>query len=186
MPNVALSSVKLESCFVVKAFVPVSYHCLICSTAAKHSFTFQWLQERKTLHVALHWLLWKLSYIVSFDSYQATNWTKTDLRFCQMDLRVEVNGWSDGILVVLLGFDTCTVGLTYTTWFFVANNSLNLWLVTLIGENIACMHAGWEIRITPIKWLRLPLPLRSSTVGWECGCHANIAEHIMETFSPSF
>ena len=108
------------------------------------------------------------------------------LRFCQMDLRVEVNGWSDGILVVLLGFDTCTVGLTYTTWFFVANNSLNLWPVTLIGENIARMHAEWEIRITPIKWLRLPLPLRSSTVGWECGCHANIAEHIMETFSPSF
>ena len=37
-------SIKLESCFVVQVFVPVSYHC---STAAKCSLAFQRLQGMK-------------------------------------------------------------------------------------------------------------------------------------------
>ena len=44
---------------------------------------------------------------------------------------------SDGISVALLGsslFDTCTVGLTYTTLFFVVNISIELSPVTLISH----------------------------------------------------
>ena len=34
-------SIKLESCFMVQAFVPLGYCCLSCLTATKHSFAFQ-------------------------------------------------------------------------------------------------------------------------------------------------
>ena len=36
-PHVAFFPVKVESCFMVQAFVPVSYRCLNCSAAAKRS-----------------------------------------------------------------------------------------------------------------------------------------------------
>ena len=75
---------------MIQAFVPVSYHCSVsCSTAAKRLLAFQRLQGSMWPCTVVNS---KLSYIVSFNFYQATNWTKTDMWFCQVDLRVEVDG----------------------------------------------------------------------------------------------
>ena len=84
--------VKLESYVVVQAFVTVSYRCLSCSTAAKRLLAFQWLQGTKNAPCGPA-PLWKLLYIIGFDFYLAINWTKTDVRFYQVDLHVEVDGW---------------------------------------------------------------------------------------------
>ena len=54
-------SVKRESCFVVQAFVPVSHHCLSCSTAVKH-FPFSNSNKWKILHVALYHSSWNCLY----------------------------------------------------------------------------------------------------------------------------
>ena len=92
VPHAAFFSVKRDSCFVVQAFVPLGYCCLSDLTATKCSLAFQRLQWTKNAPSGPA-PSWKLSLIVSFDSYLATSLTKFDVRFCRVDPRVEVDGW---------------------------------------------------------------------------------------------
>ena len=91
--HIALFSVKLV---LPNGTSSVSYRSLNCSTIAKLSLAFQRLHRMKNApHGPV--LSWKLHvsymYIISFDSYLAVSLTKTDVRFCQVDLCMEVNGW---------------------------------------------------------------------------------------------
>ena len=105
VPHVVFFSVKLESCFVVQAFVPVSYRCLSCSTAAKHTLAFQRIQGSKNVPCGPV-PSWKLLYMYKFRFLPGYQLDKTDMRFCQVDLHVEVDGWrvSSCFYIVAMAF----------------------------------------------------------------------------------
>ena len=107
---------------------------------------------------------------------------ETDVRFCQMDPCVEVGGWrvflflhcSDGISVALLDyslFDTCTVGLIYTAFFYAMKNSLKFWPITLmcswrLGAGVVLLLATqsrWKIGWSPFCWLSEKIKKKTRT-----------------------
>ena len=74
---------------MVQAFALLGYRCWSGLTATKCSLAFQRLMNEK--HSV--WPCTIVKAIVDhFDSYLATSLTKFDMRFCRVDLRVEVDG----------------------------------------------------------------------------------------------